>query len=317
VEKKKMKTKYKIILILGIITVSIPGIIIFGPIPLMIASNAYSGAIISSTTDSVFEEAFAKIPEVKFFIEKYPNYTTNHSADFLGWKIINYDADVGQNVIHLSVKKSVLHQGVKVSAGCSVRSYNYALNILDDDVLDYLKNDICLEKPLKIQVCRGGCEDVTILQGAVVEGSESLDPEVITVVLGKNNTVTWVNRDDVSHALSSNYENNSWWTGIMSPGESSSVTFNNTGIFSYHGTPNPWIAGAVIVLSPNYDEKNLPSSEDYEFQRMYMHNACAEDHSFCFGVFENGTQIMTQCDFPIHGCGPVLFDNYVEVENEN
>ncbi len=311
-----MKTRYKIILII-VVAILIPAIIIFGVVPMMIVSNAYSGFIISSTSNSVFEEDFAKISEVKFFIEKYPNYTTSHLADFLGWKIINYDADVGQNVVHLSVKKSVLHHGVKVSAGCSVgKSHSYALNILDDDVLDYLKNDTCLEKPLKIQVCRDVCEDVTILQGAVLEGNESLDPEVITVVMEKNNTVTWVNHDDVTHALSGDYENNSWWTGIINPGESSSVTFNNTGIFSYHGTPHPWISGAVIVVSADYDENKLPSSGDYDFQRMHMHNACTEEHSFCFGVFENGTQIMTQCDFPIHGCGPVSFDNYVEVENE-
>ncbi|MGY5149543.1 MAG: cupredoxin domain-containing protein [Candidatus Nitrosopumilus sp. bin_68KS] len=313
-----MKTRYKITLIVGIITVSISGIIIFGSIPLMVASNAYSGLVISSTPDFVFEEDFANIPEVKFFVEKYPNYTTNHSADFLGWKIINYDADIGQNVIHLSVKKSVLHQGIKVSAGCSVGSYNYALNILDDDVMDSLKNDVCLEKPLKIHVCRGGCEYVTILQGAVVEGNESLDPKVITVVLGKNNTVTWVNEDDTAHTfVSDEGGDESWSTGMMKPGDSSSVTFNDTGIFSYHGTPGPWITGTVVVVPDNYDESPLPSSKDYDFENIRMSNACSEKHSFCFGVFENGTQIMTQCDFPIHGCSPVYFDSYVEEENEN
>ena len=312
-----MKTRYKIMSIV-VVAVLISAIVIFGVVPMMITTNSSSGFIMSLIPDSVFEEDFAKISEVKFFIEKYPNYTTSHLADFLGWKIINYDADVGQNVIHLSVKKSVLHQGVKVSAGCSVgESHSYALNILDDDVLDYLKNDTCREKPLKVQVCRGGCEDVTILQGAVLEGNESLDPEVIVVALEKNNTVTWVNRDDVAHALSSDYENNSWWTGIMKPGKASSVTFNNTGFFSYRGTPHPWISGAVIVLSADYDKSKLSSSDDYDFQRMHMHNACTEENSFCFGVFENGTQIMIQCDFPIHGCGPVSFDNYVEVENEN
>lgn len=132
---------------MAIIVVFIPGIIIFGPVPLMMASNAYSGHIMSSTPDSVFEEDFAKIPEVQSFIEKYPNYITNHSADFLGWKIINYMANTGENTIHLSVKKSVLHQGVKVSAGCSLAGVSsYALNILEDKVTDYLKNDSCLEK---------------------------------------------------------------------------------------------------------------------------------------------------------------------------
>lgn len=142
-----MKTRYKIIIIVTVIAVAIPGIMIFGAVPLMITTNAYSGFIMSSTSDETFEEDFKKISEVELFIEKYPNLTTNHSADFLGWKIINYDANVGQNVVHLSVKKSVLHQGVKISAGCSVGGpYNYALNILDDDVMDYLKNNTCLKK---------------------------------------------------------------------------------------------------------------------------------------------------------------------------
>jgi len=158
---------------------------------------------------------------------------------------------------------------------------------------------------------------VIIPQGAVIEGNENLIPKVITVVLGKNNTVTWINQDDTYHAfLSDGGEEDGWSTGPLRPGESSSVKFNNTGIFSYHGTPGPWITGAVIVVPIDYDEKNLPSSDDYDFQRMHMHNACIKEHSFCFGVFENGTQMMTQCDFPIHGCGPVSFDNYVEVENE-
>lgn len=146
---------------------------------------------------------------------------------------------------------------------------------------------------------------VTILQGAFIEGNKALDPEVIIVVMGKNNTVTWINSDDVAHTLSSNYENNAWQTGLVKPGESSSVIFNNTGIFSYHGIPGPWISGTVVVLPENYDESNLPSSGDYDFKTIHMNNACTEKPSFCFGVFENGTQIMTQCDFPIHGCSPI------------
>ena len=156
---------------------------------------------------------------------------------------------------------------------------------------------------------------VSILQGAVVEENEALDPQIITVVLGKNNTVTWTNHDDVSHSLSGDYENSSWWTGLIKPGESSSVKFNSTGVFSYHGTPGPWISGVVIVLPDVYEKFNLPSSDAYDFKRMHMHNACTEE-SYCFGVFENGTQILTQCDFPIHGCGFLSFDDYVGAKND-
>lgn len=142
-----MKPRYKIALIVGIIAVSIPGIIIFGAIPLMIATNAYSGFIVFLTSDEAFEEDFAKIPEVKLFIKKYPNYTTNHYADFLGWKVIDYETKTDENILHLSVKKSVIHHGVKISAGCSaIGSYSYGYDILDEQVIDYIKNDKCVGK---------------------------------------------------------------------------------------------------------------------------------------------------------------------------
>ncbi len=78
---------------------------------------------------------------------------------------------------------------------------------------------------------------VLILQDAVIEGHESLDPKVVTVILGENNTIKWINEDDTHHSFSS--DDNKWSTGPLKPGESSSVTFNNTGTFEYHGNPGP------------------------------------------------------------------------------
>lgn len=54
--------------------------------------------------------------------------------------------------------------------------------------------------------------------------------------------------DDIVHTFGSDDKNNPWITGTMMPGESTSVIFNNTGIFSYHGMPGPWATGKVIVL---------------------------------------------------------------------
>lgn len=139
-----LKSRYKIMLIIGIVAL-VPAIVIFGPVALMITSNMYSGFVISTTPNHVFEEDFAKIPEVMLFIEKYPNYKITHHSDFLGWKIINYHANAGEKALHLSVKKSVLHHGVRISAGCSVdESYSYSLNITEEQVMDYIKNDKCL-----------------------------------------------------------------------------------------------------------------------------------------------------------------------------
>lgn len=141
---EKMKNRNKIILIAIISVVSIASIVI-GPVIFMIGANGYSGFIISSISNEEFEKDFAKIPEVKFFIEKYPTYTTSHLSDFLGWKIIYYDPNIDdEKSIHLSVKKSVLHGKVKIIAGCDDSSDTIAFDIIGENVMDYLKNDQCL-----------------------------------------------------------------------------------------------------------------------------------------------------------------------------
>ena len=142
-----MKKTWKIILIAGISVVIVVGGIIIGPVIYMIVAIQYSGFIISSTPDSVFEEEFAKIPEVAFFIEKYPNYTTGHLQDIIGWKIILYESKgVDNKSINLEAQKSVLHHGVKVSAGCNEGGFGFALDVPQEKVMDYLQNDECLGK---------------------------------------------------------------------------------------------------------------------------------------------------------------------------
>ena len=91
---------------------------------------------------------------------------------------------------------------------------------------------------------------VIIPKGAAIEGNEMLIPEVITVVLGVNNTVTWVNHDDTAHGISSDKGGvNAWGTsGVLNPGKTYSHTFNESGVFPYHGEPHPWMTGTVIVL---------------------------------------------------------------------
>lgn len=142
-----MKARYKIILTAGVISAILFCSIILGPVVFMIAANAYSGFVISNTPDSVFEEEFSKIPEVMLFAEKYPNYSTSHYGDFLGWKIISYESKGGDgNAIHLEVKKSVLHHNVKMSAGCSSAGLSATLDIPQAQVMDYLQTNGCLTK---------------------------------------------------------------------------------------------------------------------------------------------------------------------------
>ncbi len=88
---------------------------------------------------------------------------------------------------------------------------------------------------------------VIIPQGAVIEGRASLNPQEITVMPGINNTIIWINEDDTGHGFVS--DDGAWAIPrILKPGESYSLTFNEPGIFPYHGNPHPWITGKVIVL---------------------------------------------------------------------
>ena len=89
---------------------------------------------------------------------------------------------------------------------------------------------------------------VVIPKGATIEGNPMLIPNEITVMLGENNTVIWINQDDTSHGISSNHEPVWGSSGVLKPGDSFSVTFNQTGVFEYHGAPHPWMTGKVIVL---------------------------------------------------------------------
>ncbi len=110
--------------------------------------------------------------------------------------------------------------------------------------------------------------DVKILEGSALEASEQyLEPEVIRVVIGVNNTVRWINEDTVPHTVASDegyrdpstgrlfevrareQENNGGSPFIM-PGETFDFTFTEAGEYGYHGEPHPWISGTVIVVEP-------------------------------------------------------------------
>ena len=77
-------------------------------------------------------------------------------------------------------------------------------------------------------------------------------PKKMTVVLGKNSTVTWLNTDGPSHFI--NFENLA--IGPIYQGERESITFNHTGVYEYFSVDSPSIAGSVTVKS-DLDKKDL------------------------------------------------------------
>jgi plastocyanin len=73
-------------------------------------------------------------------------------------------------------------------------------------------------------------------------------PQVVTVVIGVNNTVVWVNQDSLVHnaiAFSGMFD-----SGDISPGASYSFTFAQAGVYSYYCSYHPSMAGTIIVKSP-------------------------------------------------------------------
>ncbi len=73
------------------------------------------------------------------------------------------------------------------------------------------------------------------------------EPQSITLVIGVNNTIVWENQGDVPVTLVSTLAYHAWTTGVIKPGQSKIMTFNDTGIHGYHGSPGPWIQGTITV----------------------------------------------------------------------
>jgi plastocyanin len=113
--------------------------------------------------------------------------------------------------------------------------------------------------------------DVKILDGSALETSERyLEPEVIWVKIGVNNTVRWINEDAVPHTITSDDGYRDPSTGrlfdvrareqeenddgsispFIMPGETFDFTFTEAGVYGYHGEPHPWIKGTIIVAEP-------------------------------------------------------------------
>jgi plastocyanin len=95
-----------------------------------------------------------------------------------------------------------------------------------------------------------GPGQVAIVYGAATnETTQSyFSPQIITAIIGQNNTVTWVNDDIVPHTVTSD-ESGQFDSGAINAGESWSHTFTVPGTYTYHCSYHPWMHGTVIVKS--------------------------------------------------------------------
>lgn len=101
-----------------------------------------------------------------------------------------------------------------------------------------------------------------IPEGSSLESSQhnNFEPAEITVVIGVNNTVRWINSDSVpSTVISDDRTDPEFFEAIhagpdadifLLPGDVFEFTFTKPEIYGYHSEPHPSKQGTAIVLSP-------------------------------------------------------------------
>ena len=85
--------------------------------------------------------------------------------------------------------------------------------------------------------------DITIPRGAGTPGSIGYVPANFTTTAGK--TVTWANKDTTPHTVTST--TGLFDSGILNPGQTSSHTFPQAGVYGYYCTLHSWMKGNVTV----------------------------------------------------------------------
>jgi copper-containing nitrite reductase len=87
---------------------------------------------------------------------------------------------------------------------------------------------------------------VSIPSGAAMQmGTVFYSPQTITVVIGVNNTVTWINNDDAPHTVTAT--DGSFNSGNLNAGQSWTHTFIAAGTYTYYCSYHPWMKGTVVV----------------------------------------------------------------------
>jgi plastocyanin len=80
-------------------------------------------------------------------------------------------------------------------------------------------------------------------KNAVTIQNFAFSPANITIKAGQS--ITWTNEDSVGHSATA--DDNSWDTGVLSQGQSKSVTFAKAGKYTYHCSVHPNMKATVVV----------------------------------------------------------------------
>ena len=75
----------------------------------------------------------------------------------------------------------------------------------------------------------------------------SFSPAKIVVIIGVNNTVTFINKDTATHTVTAT--DSSFNSGDINAGQSWTYTFSTAGTFDYYCIYHSWMKGTVVVVS--------------------------------------------------------------------
>jgi plastocyanin len=93
----------------------------------------------------------------------------------------------------------------------------------------------------------GASATVNIQAGTGANPNQNFVPSSITLVVGVNNTVIFVNHDSTNHTVTAN--DGSFDSRDIQPGGSWSHTFA-AGTYTYHCTYHNWMTGTITVKAP-------------------------------------------------------------------
>jgi len=94
-------------------------------------------------------------------------------------------------------------------------------------------------------VAISGCTSMNTGANTVTIQNNTFSPATMTVQ--NNTTVSWINKDSVTHRVVSN--SGLFDSGNLTTGKSYNYTFNKTGSYPYHDLMNPSITGTIVVNS--------------------------------------------------------------------
>ena len=94
-----------------------------------------------------------------------------------------------------------------------------------------------------------GSQTVTVNIPRAAGSKQALNysPNTLTLVIGVNNTVNFVNQDTFTHTVTAN--DGTFNSGDIAAGNTWNHTFSTAGTFSFHCAYHGWMTGTIVVKS--------------------------------------------------------------------